>query len=286
MKQPAGILILSDHPSRVQLWTRWLTGCRTRIWQGTAALPEGESLELVLTDRDLAPDDLAAARHALHLARGEIGIVRVGEGGQADVRLPADVTARELQLACALLHEIVQLRRQQHRQRRLCGVLQQLAMSDPLTSLPNRRAWDERLQESQRATPPPQTVCLAILDLDQFKAVNERCGHLAGDEALRSVGKRLAELAGDRAFVARLGGDEFGVLLSQPACAEAIAAVESLRQGACQGASPPVTASAGVALAGEGLNRPLTALFTAADEALRRAKADGRDCLRVAELGP
>jgi diguanylate cyclase (GGDEF)-like protein len=205
------------------------------------------------------------------------------------VRLPADATPRELQLACMLLTEVVHLRRQCHRDRRMQRVLRELAMRDPLTGLPNRRAWDDRLVgwesqiDEQSAGVPGSTnalgvLCLAVFDLDHFKSINERFGHLTGDQVLRQVSQRLAENTSDEIFSARLGGDEFGLLFttSDPSIAEA--RVQQLRVGCCAQITPAITASSGVAFAEIGRTLKTSELFRAADQALRQAKSDGRNC--------
>jgi diguanylate cyclase (GGDEF)-like protein len=85
------------------------------------------------------------------------------------------------------------------------------ASHDPLTGLPNRRAF-HRLGSALVADPSRHPLIAVVLDLDDFKQVNDRFGHAAGDEVLITVGRRLANYAGDN-LVARLGGDEFAGLL-------------------------------------------------------------------------
>jgi diguanylate cyclase (GGDEF)-like protein len=101
-----------------------------------------------------------------------------------------------------------------HAALRLVTELQYDIRRDHLTGLDNRRSWDERLDDelkrSQRSGAP---LSVALLDLDGFKAINDRRGHLAGDQLLREFSdswRRIVRLGGD--FVARLGGDEFGLL--------------------------------------------------------------------------
>jgi diguanylate cyclase (GGDEF)-like protein/PAS domain S-box-containing protein len=89
------------------------------------------------------------------------------------------------------------------------------AESDPLTGLANRRALERVLAAAvERAGPTGREVAVVMLDLDGFKALNDRWGHLAGDAALRSVGDRLRRAVRERDLVARLGGDEFVIVLA------------------------------------------------------------------------
>ncbi len=89
-----------------------------------------------------------------------------------------------------------------------------LALQDPLTRLPNRRDFLARLQHAlDRAGKKPQPLAVLILDLDNFKPVNDQLGHAAGDELLRIVGARLAHAVRTEDAMSRLGGDEFAALL-------------------------------------------------------------------------
>ena len=89
-------------------------------------------------------------------------------------------------------------------------LLWQAARTDPLTNIPNRRAFFEALDDAADAR--PQAYDLALLDIDSFKAINDRHGHVAGDLALQHVADWLTELVGPNGLVARVGGDEFAVL--------------------------------------------------------------------------
>lgn len=92
--------------------------------------------------------------------------------------------------------------------------IHQLAFYDPLTGLPNRRLLQERLQHSiDRCVRDKELMSLLMLDLDHFKPVNDSLGHLAGDQLLQQVAKRLSSRLRNSDMTARLGGDEFTVLL-------------------------------------------------------------------------
>jgi len=224
-----------------------------------------------------------------------IGAVETGSFGPTEVCLPTDVTARELQLACRLLAEIVRLQRQQQAGAELHRRLAAQALTDPLTGLPNRRAWDQVLAERlgrqtrRHVSPRPlgegTTLCLAILDLDFFKRVNDAHGHAVGDEVLRACGQALRVGLRQDDFVARVGGDEFGLLLWVRDEAAGAATVERVRAGLpgrlAESGGRPVAASAGFCVVpAETSPTPLpcpAAIFAAADAALRTAKQQGRN---------
>ena len=154
-----------------------------------------------------------------------------------------------------------------------------LALTDPLTGLGNHRHFQERLQRDldlaeARATP----VSLCLVDLDGFKAVNDRHGHPAGDRLLEQVGSRLRQ--GGEAF--RLGGDEFALLLPGRTETEALAVAESVLERVASlepSHGETVTISAGVATYPQhGVDR--SELVRAADNALYWAKDQGKGRVR------
>ncbi len=159
---------------------------------------------------------------------------------------------------------------------------------DVLTGLPNRRALEVRLHDLlQRATTTPTAACLAIVDIDHFKAINDRHGHMLGDEVLRAIGALLAQGFREPDFVARWGGEEFVALLHGASPAHAQAACERLRLAIAAhdwstlAAGLAVTASIGVhALHPDDAQEHA---IGGADRALYAAKRGGRN--RVV-LGP
>jgi len=155
--------------------------------------------------------------------------------------------------------------------------MQFLADHDPLTRLGNRRAFTRRLaDEVHRATRYGQRFALAVLDVDGFKALNDRHGHLAGDEALRAIGKVLHDAVRRSDCAFRLGGDEFALILEEAGVAEAAYVVDRIGAGiAAVDAGPGhlLRASFGVAI-GDGGPNPET-LLQAADAAMYEAKRAG-----------
>jgi diguanylate cyclase (GGDEF)-like protein len=156
------------------------------------------------------------------------------------------------------------------------------AATDPLTELPNRRAWEAMLAERVVALPSGGRLCVAIVDLDRFKPVNDTHGHTVGDDVLRTAGHALREGLRPDDFVARLGGDEFALLLAVPDASTAQAVVDRVRKRVAAALSdaalPVVTASAGwQVLEVPGESSTPEATMAAADASLREAKQQGRD---------
>ena len=147
-----------------------------------------------------------------------------------------------------------------------------IALTDPLTGLANRRAWDEELsRELARAQREHQPLCVAMLDLDHFKRFNDEHGHQAGDRLLKQLAATWREVLRPTDVVVRYGGEEFVVLLSNCGIEVAVEVIERLRRATPGGQ----TCSAGVALWNR--TEAPNALVSRADAALYRAKREGRD---------
>lgn len=153
----------------------------------------------------------------------------------------------------------------------LVNRLEAAARTDPLTGLANVRAWEEQLaRELAAAARDGRAVAVAVLDLDGFKALNDRVGHQGGDRVLRSSAASWQAQLRQGDLLARLGGDEFAALL--PGCPpdHALALADRLRT-----ATQEVTTSVGVAYWDR--EEELSELMLRADSALYAAKAAGRD---------
>lgn len=167
-------------------------------------------------------------------------------------------------------------------------------LTDYLTGWHNRRFLQLRLREElARAQRQGSALSLLMLDLDQFKQINDGCGHLAGDEALREVAARVESQVRASDTAARFGGDEFAVLMPGADAAQAGRLAERIRAAVAHGpveAGPgielPVTVSIGVASlrappASGDLKALAEHLVAEADAALYRAKAAGRNRVEV-----
>ncbi|MCL2075088.1 MAG: EAL domain-containing protein [Betaproteobacteria bacterium] len=160
------------------------------------------------------------------------------------------------------------------------------AVHDPLTGLSNRRAFERKLQQDLEAfRKDNKSVVVLYLDLDQFKIVNDTCGHIAGDQLLVNLAKILQAKHSD-CFLARLGGDEFGILLHdndvEEAAQRANMLIEDVRAYTFiyGGQAFQLGASVGVVRATHGLDN-LTSLLMAADTACYAAKERGRNRVEV-----
>jgi diguanylate cyclase (GGDEF)-like protein len=154
---------------------------------------------------------------------------------------------------------------------RLVSRLEGLARTDPLTGVPNRRVWEEELpRELERARRMGTGLCVAMIDLDNFKAYNDRHGHQAGDLVLKEAASAWPAEVRSTDLLARYGGEEFVLLLPTCALDDAVQIVERLRV-----ATPLVTRSIGVA-SWDFQGSPQE-LVERADQALYVAKAEGRN---------
>ncbi|SDS64252.1 PAS domain S-box-containing protein/diguanylate cyclase (GGDEF) domain-containing protein [Halopseudomonas xinjiangensis] len=165
---------------------------------------------------------------------------------------------------------------------------EQMALTDALTGLGNRRGLSRRLEQAARELEldPAQRPVLIMLDLDRFKQANDTFGHAMGDRILQHVARLWAELVREDDFVARLGGDEFVVLLNGPVRRESLERILSrflelvnLPIPLDADRSAQVGASLGIATLGEDAHTPET-LLSHADEAMYQAKRAGRNCYR------
>ncbi|MBB2494369.1 GGDEF domain-containing protein [Aquipseudomonas ullengensis] len=158
----------------------------------------------------------------------------------------------------------------------------QKALTDPLTGLPNRAAWSERLElEMARWQRYGGDLLLAILDIDHFKRINDDYGHLAGDKVLKIIATELAKRLRKTDFLARFGGEEFVLLVPTTPLEGGHQLLETLRSAieSCpfhfRGERVTITLSSGLTAFGKGESSEK--VFERADQALYRAKRGGRN---------
>lgn len=289
---PAGVVIV-DAAARRLLF---------RNAQADAILgPPGPGLDALAAYRDLRPahpDGRPYAEAELPLVRALAGEIVVGEevhlargaaGGTVVQVAATPIRGRRGRIvAAALVLEDITARKAAEAR------VAHLALHDPLTGLPNRALFQDRLAQAlaraRRAGGAGEQVAVMLLDLDGFKHVNDALGHATGDRLLQAVALRLRPVLRASDTLARLGGDEFALVqtgVRQPADAAALAAKllgHLAEPFAVEGHAFHVSASFGVALAPrDGADGE--ALLKAADLALYRAKAEGRGGVRFFEPG-
>jgi diguanylate cyclase (GGDEF)-like protein len=174
---------------------------------------------------------------------------------------------------------------------RLNQELQRLTATDGLTGVANRRRFDEALDhEWRRGVRSATPLACVMIDIDHFKAFNDRYGHLQGDACLRQIAHALvttAKRAGD--IVARYGGEEFAVVLPGTTAANARLLADQLRTDVAalriphdaSTTGPHVTISLGVASVVPKQGVAPATLVAAADRALYQAKRSGRNCVEL-----
>jgi diguanylate cyclase (GGDEF)-like protein len=220
-----------------------------------------------------APDKWSGSIIGLPLKMGDrvIGVMnlartRTGEFSQSEIRL---LTLLADQASIAIINA------------RLHQAVSQQARSDMLTGLPNRRALDERLDdEIKRSNRSKRNFCVIMMDLDDFKQVNDNYGHEVGDDVLKQVARSLQENLRASDFIARYGGDELTLVLSETDLNQAQVVVEKVQNNLANlklqlpgGRPTTLSVSGGIALYPDhAANAP--GLLRAADEALYRAKAN------------
>ncbi len=208
-----------------------------------------------------------------------IAVLGVGNKGE-------EYTQEDVELVdfiADLVYAIVEKKIADERILSLNDKLERLAMTDELTGLPNRRAFfNQAKKEVSRSKRHGLPCALLLLDLDGFKAVNDRHGHDAGDEVLTRVSGVLRTGVRETDLAARFGGEEFVVLLPQTKMEEAFALAERVRKGIEEDCLDPgremprVTASVGVAVLEDG-DPDVNAFVKRADEAMYNAKALGKN---------
>jgi diguanylate cyclase (GGDEF)-like protein len=272
----------------------WITTPISRRLVSYTNLPPGDfTLQLRATTSDgewTAPLDLAIHvqpawyQHAAVRALGAALALAV-LGALVHLRT-LYLRRRQRELQRLVAERTAELERRTRELRRSQEQLEQMAYFDSLTSLPNRRMFNDELRRLvAQSTRGQGDFALLLVDLDGFKQINDMRGHDVGDHLLATMAQRLAGLMRESDRVARLGGDEFAVLLAQPCSPEAI-------ESACarllaklsepldlDGTPLQVSASIGVAVCpGEG--KSPGALYKAADQALYEAKRAGRNTWR------
>ncbi len=302
-------LRLNDLVARIDHYQA-LFGCRIYLVDangkitltGSSGKPVGTTLAALPGLRELGPQLLADKNKPVQLAYRqnddpifvnsrfvpELGWYLVVERSIAVDELPARrILGINLAISAGVMllilaATLVAINRYQRR-------LEHMAGTDALTGLPNRQAFELLFRQSaldaERSGRPLSAI---LFDIDFFKQVNDTYGHQAGDEVLRTIARLAREAVRESDTITRWGGEEFVVLLKECALEQAAAVAEKLRHAIDQHDFSPVvpdrhvTISLGVAQFAMGENA--AGFFARTDEALYKAKANGRNRLQVARL--
>ena len=156
-----------------------------------------------------------------------------------------------------------------------------------LTDLPNREAYERRLGiELERSQRYDRRFCLVVADVDFFKSINDRYGHLAGDKVLKVLAKTIRQRLRRADFIARYGGEEFVILLPETDAAQALSVMDNIcsqiRNCPFHFKSEPLKITVSFGIAQVGADDDAESIFSRADSALYEAKAQGRDRCHLA----
>lgn len=211
------------------------------------------------------------------------------QGEAESLTLAFNDTMRRLHESRGTLErELAALREQNSAFQSQRRMLAQLTVTDPLTQLANRRSFEDQLaKEIKRLSRHKEGLAMLVVDIDDFKKVNDELGHAAGDEFLVQVARILKEQARETDVVARYGGEEFVVIAPSTDLDGAVVLAERMRTAVAEASFiveetkrlRSATVSIGVAT----YKGSQTGLFNSADGALYEAKAAGKNCVRAVE---
>ncbi|MGI9430850.1 MAG: diguanylate cyclase [Myxococcota bacterium] len=237
----------------------------------------------------------ALSEGARRISQGELDVELVESEARDEIGL---LTRTFNDMTRKLLSHRVEIERANHKLvaqnaelQRANEVLEQLSITDGLTRLHNHRFFQDHLtREIKRVSRTSENLSMLMCDIDDFKRLNDRLGHAAGDELLAGIAGVLDESVRETDFLARYGGEEFVVLCPDTDLAGAIHVAEKIRSCVAEGSFildgssqlSKITISIGVAQF-EGSRR---SFFQAADQALYRAKGAGKNCVKSAREVP
>lgn len=264
-----------------------------REWDEVALLDE---ISALLADPSHEGNPLRPVLQRLHdLHRQQCErlerLVRISDGYHGLARQDSNTLADRFEREMYRLKKLARISDLYQRDlRELTEALRDASLKDPLTGLGNRRYLMDRLKEaSARALRTQTPLCIAILDVDHFKRVNDEHGHDVGDRALCSIAEVFDGTLRDYDTVGRWGGEEFLILLPDTALDSGFKIAERIRTRIAelriedtQHPADPITLTASIGLSMFDRDEPISATVARADNALLSAKRAGRDCCHAA----
>jgi diguanylate cyclase (GGDEF)-like protein len=203
---------------------------------------------------------------------------------QQDCTFMPITRGREVEAVCVTISDVTNISVMQREREEAVVKLREYANVDGLTGIANRRFFESRLHdEFARWQRYGGELSVLLFDLDHFKTINDRFGHVIGDTVLRVMAQRVGTAVRQQDTFGRFGGEEFALLLPCTPLAEAMIVAEKVRRTICdtpvevEGICVPVTASFGGAAARAGVSTTYEVLINEADAALYSAKRQGRN---------
>jgi diguanylate cyclase (GGDEF)-like protein len=300
MAIPVRILLVEDSEDDAALLTRQLrkggydlTCRRVDCGQDFESALLTENWDIVITDHNLPGYSSGATLAAVKRSGLDIPVIIVSGSIGEEIAVAAMKNGASDYIMKNNLARLVpavqrELRETQNRlaHRRAQETLRHLALNDPLTGLTNRHEFEIRLGRALDRVGNGVQHALLYMDLDQFKIINDTCGHEAGDELLRQLAVVLREPIRDMDTLARLGGDEFGVLLLHSSLEHAMEAAERMLKAikdfryAWRDKTFSIGASIGLVMLSES-NQTSSDVLRLADMACYAAKDKGRNRIHV-----
>jgi len=231
--------------------------------------------------------------HDLHRRQSErlLRLVRISDGYHGMARDDSDALADRIEREVRRLQKLARISDLYQRElREQSEAMRDASLKDPLTGLGNRRYLMQRLdEEAARALRTQRPLCIAILDVDEFKRVNDEHGHDIGDRALCGIAEVFDDVLRDYDIVGRWGGEEFLILLPDTTLDSGMRIAERIRAQIAglrieddrQASNQPVRLTASMGLSVYEREKPVAATIARADDALLSAKRAGRNCCRA-----
>lgn len=238
-----------------------------------------------LEDQSAQATDLDHLKHQVQDRLGHIRAALTEYQNTSGQEAPAGTQLNEL---ATRLREMEQ---EAQRNRKVLAEQRAKALTDPLTGLPNREAYRDRMQhEQQRFTRYGHPLTLAVIDLDFFKKINDTLGHQAGDRVLQVLSGAIAKRLREVDFFGRYGGEEFVVAMPDTTAQQAFGVLDRIRAAIAKTAfnykSAPVTLTISIGIVQFTPDMDADSAFEHADKALYDAKAAGRNQCIIATPQP